>query len=269
MSRHDTRAFKPMSAEDELRLAAAGVGGRKSAGLPPSNWGKSFTSRNDSVENQLVRVQLPRSTDLTLYLQPMRGLNGLPSVDVDYHVTVGTGGIALLSQWVPAPVYGAARHYVADVLEVSVITPGATVIPRIVAANAALGRLNTVVEPGGHVGTSTTPFSVPASAMANLLTKRPDSHAWSQVEPGTCQLFRIPPFATHVQMRVRANNGAADSEMIVFGVGTTGGGAIEGLVSDFALPTPMAPDIPIYGVQCTNANPLVHFDVSMSFTITQ
>jgi hypothetical protein len=231
------------------------------------NWGKSFVSGSPSAQNQLVRVQLPHSRDFTLYLQPMRNTNGTPAAVVNYHVTVGTGGIALVSSFVPVPLVGVARHYVADTLEVSVITPGgAPTTPRIVAANAALGRPSEVFEPGGRVGTSAT-LGVPIASMPGLLTNRPDENSWTRVDPGTNQIIRIPPFATHLEIRTRANNGAAASEMQVYGVGATGGFTINNtLVGDYAVPRPLDPEDCLIAIVNTNINPLIHFDVLCTFT---
>lgn len=243
-----------MSAEDELRAAAAGVGKRQSANLPPSNWGKSFTSRSSDVENQLVRVQLPRSADLTLYLQPMMQ-DGLPVVPVDYHVTIGTGGIAVADQWVPCPVFGAVRHYVADVLEVSVITPGASVAPRIVAANAGLGRPNDALETGSQVGFKGA-SSPTAAEMAKYLSIRPIAHGWITVAPGTGfqPLIRVPRFATTMQVEVYNPLAVADADMQLWGITPNGGeSVVHQLVSAYALPQPLPPDFSLFNFRNNDA----------------
>ena len=214
-----------------------------------------------------MRVQLPQSRDLTLFLQPMRDAgNGLPIVPVDYRVSVGTGGVAVVSAWVPAGCVGAVRHYVADTLEVSVITPGAApATPRIVAANAALGRPTVVFEPGGHVGSYTV--GIAATAMPNLLTSRPDTHSYVRVDPSPKQLFRIPAFATHMQLRVRANTGVADADMQVFGVTPNGGITVSGTpVGDWILtPQPLPPDIVLISIVNADAG-AAHFDIFPVFT---
>lgn len=257
MSRHDTRAFKPQSAEDELRAAAAGVGGRQHGNLPPSNWGKSFTSQSANAENQLVRVRLPHSADLTLFLQPLREQSGLPAAaTIDYRVTVGTGGIAVVQSWIPCPVFGLVRHFVADTLEVTAITPGAApATPRSVAANAALGRPSAISETGSQVGNKGA-ASPTAAEMATYLTTRPIAHSWITVPPGTAAqpLIRVPPFATHMQVEVYNPLAVADADMQLWGITPSGGeSVVHQLVSAYALGQPLPPDFALFNFRNNDA----------------
>lgn len=258
MGRHDTRAFKPLSAEDELRAAAAGVGARQSHGLPPSNWGKSFTSPNVNTENQLVRVTLPQSRDLTLYLQPARDAsNGLPEVSiVDYKVSIGTGGVAVVQTFIPCPVFGVVRHFTADVIEVSVLTPSASPgHPTLVAANVALGRPSDVIEAGSQVGLKGVASPTPAQ-MASFLTIRPTAHGWITVSPGTAfqPLIRVPQFATHMQVEIYNPLAVADADMQLWGITPTGGeSVVHQLVSAYAQPLPLPPQFALFNFRNNDA----------------
>jgi hypothetical protein len=236
--------------------------------LPKPNWGKSFSSQGSNAENQLVRVVLSRSHDITLYLQPLREADGIPVVTVDYHVSIGSGGIAVVNSWIPAPVFGVARHFVADTIEVSVVTPGAApAAPRIVAANAAIGRPSDALEPGGRVGliTAVTPTR---AEMASYLTKRPDTHSWVRVDPGAGAvrvLIRVPMFATHMQIQVANNTGVAAAEQVVNKVAPSGGISVQPqVVGDYATMQPVPPDSALIQLRNTNAGAAT-FDALVTF----
>lgn len=231
-----------------------------------SNWGRSFVSANSEVENQLVRVRLPQPRDLTLYLQPLRQADtGLPtSAVVTYRVTIGSGGIALVNAWIPTPQVGLARHFVADAIDVTAVVPG--VNRRSVAANVAIGTPYEAVEPAAYMGFEPI-GAVLTARLPEFLTARGQSFTWRQIDPGNDYFFRIPPFATHFQIRTRLNNGAAAGEMQVFSVGPTGGVGAVGLVSDFSLVTPLEPNAVMLSLRCTNANPLTHYDALVTFTV--
>lgn len=262
------RRFETKSPEQQLQDAAAALGGRRHNALPPSNWGKSFTTPNPSAENQLVRVALPQSRDLTLFLQPARdSTNGLPERIIDYRVTVGTGGIAVTQSWIPCPVYGVVRHFVADLLEVTVIAPSASVgHPTLVAANAALGRPSDVIEAGSQVGFKSNVSPTPAE-MAAFVTKRPTAHGWINVGPGTAfqPLIRIPAYATKMRVEVYNPSGVADANMVTYAIGANGGSfAVEQPLSVFATPQPLAPDAVLMAFRNDGASLysiLVNFDV--------
>ena len=233
-----------------------------------SQWGRSFVSTNSNVENQLVRVRLPQPRDVTLYLQPLRDVaTGLPvSAVATYKITIGSGGIALVNTWIPAPQVGVARHFVSDAVDVTAIVTGSST--RSIAANLALGTPYDAIEAGPNVDDNPSGVAIPVAKMQEYLTKRPSGFSWKQVDPGTDPLFRIPPFATHVQIRVRANNGAAASEMLVFHITPTGGYSINStFVGDYATPQPLNPDGVLLALRCTNANPLIHYDALVTFTV--
>lgn len=234
------------------------------------NWGRSFSSKGSNVENQLVRLVLPQAHDLTLYLQPLReSADGLPASFIsNYHVTVGTGGIALVNSWIPVPVVGVVRHFVADTIDVTAVTPGASATsPRIVGANVAIGRPSPVLEVG--VFLATIGGSSPTRAeMATFLTQSGDANQ-QQIAAGINSLFRVPPYATHLEIVVTNKSAAIlDTEMQVSFISPNGGtSAATALVSDFASPQPVPPLASL--IKITNAAALGSFRVQLYFTCNQ
>ena len=235
------------------------------------NWGRSVVSTSPGAENQLVRVALPRSEDLTLYLQPAREKNGLPSTGrlVSYRVTIGTGGIAVTQTWIPCPQFGVVRHFVADLLEVTVTTPigASAAFPLSLSANSAIGRPSALMEAGSQVGSKNN-NSPTLAEMASYLTKAPTANGWIGVSPGTGfqPLIRIPTFATRMEVEIYNPSGVADADMQLWGITPNGSeSVIHQLVSTYADPQPIGPEFCLFNFR--NNDAANTYFVLVNFTI--
>jgi len=143
-------------------------------------WGRSFQASGAAggLRTQYIRVDLPRSTDLTIYLGGAYDPN-LPPPDrtsVNYELFWSNGGIAM-QRTVLAPARGMAVHVVASVLEVN-STPS---VDARIQAFAAMGR----------------PTTFELAAFASL----------TQVPALGTLVLNVPDFATGV--RVFAQDSAA------------------------------------------------------------
>lgn len=154
-------------------------------GVPQKpNWGRSFPmSQTQGPEVELVRVQLPRSEDFTLYLN--EGSNTLGYINLnEFHVSVGNGGTSR-NLTIQASVLGTTLHVV-----------GSQVIVR---------------------ATNYTPYPIPAnemplyrvSAMAGLgrpyaLTRRlfNNSNSNNLIPAASSRDFTLDPWVTAVQVSI-------------------------------------------------------------------
>lgn len=173
--------------------------------VSPSQWGRSVTLPIPvgTQRSQIARVHLPRPCDLSVYLSGQYVQSGTSAQQsatwLTYRVTVGSGGVALFNGQLPAAAAGTVRHFVADSIEVNAEvraqpTPAGNTVR--VFGCVAIGRPSVVHEPGALLQTTAGPIT---SAMMWL--EPVQNVGWVSLAGGN-KLFRVPPWATKVQVQV-------------------------------------------------------------------
>ena len=148
------------------------------------NWGGSVAALelirnvggggNVVTKRELVRIKLPRTTDVTVYLNIEPMVSNVSTFAFLAEITWGSQGGSSLTEEVQIPVRGVALHYVASELFVRVwtMTTGPNPDPNVrISATATLGRPSESYVPlGAHWdspsgGSGALPLSVPKWAI--------------------------------------------------------------------------------------------------------
>lgn len=176
-------------------------------------WGRSFQvpAPFQPQTHQLVRLQLPQSQDITLYLQGL-DYSGAGPQRMTYNVAIGSGGISIVERRVQAPAVGVVRHFVADSVTVEAVLPTspnyANGQQARIAACAALGSPSRTVEMGAAT-------DVPPVANSFRRTQD-DTVGWVSVFSGTAQYVRVPQWATGVRIAGVPQNFTDRSKMLIY-----------------------------------------------------
>jgi hypothetical protein len=207
----------------DLIAAAARRAVQKTPTTKAPEWGRSFTVPVGSVEqrSQLIRVQLPQPQDVTLYLQGLliqTASFGAAQFSTNYSITVGCGGIALVSEDVWVPAVGRALHYTTDRIDVvGVVTESSAVAIAgtiRIAAAVSLGSPNISYRVGDVA--YTLPFGVPNfQPPNNALTKAPLQLGWFPVASSYYQFVRVPAWASRVRMMWDLTGGVTPDQVNV------------------------------------------------------
>jgi hypothetical protein len=226
----------------------------------PPQWGRSISSVG-ATQAQLVRLRLPKPTDVTLYLEGQTYNDGgfVGPAPANYRVSIGGGGVSLEQGDVFVPAVGVARHYVTDTLEVNVDLAATGLGGRRVAAAAAIGRPFQTLRVGDYIFATVAPLVVPPS---NSWTKPPTFSGWTGVNNATFAFFRVPTFATRARIAVgEFAGGATAADIQVREVDWTGDTypfqppnpnptAIQRVVTDYADFQPLAPQTVYLRLRC-------------------
>lgn len=176
-------------------------------------WGRSFQvpAPFQAQTHQLVRLQLPQSQDITLYLQGI-DYSGAGPQRMTYNVSVGSGGIAIVERRVQAAALGVVRHFVADSLTVEAVLP---VSPSF--ANGQQARIAACAALGSPVVSVETGSASDVPPIANSIRRTQDEAVgWFSVFFGTPQYVRVPQWATGVRIAGVPLNFTDRTKMLVY-----------------------------------------------------
>jgi hypothetical protein len=229
-----------------------------------TNWGRNVRATTASTqEHQLVRLKLSRPTDVSLYLKGLE--DNQAAHPMTYQVTVGSGGVPLYNGALQVPAVGACRHYVADTIDVTATIPGAAVSPtnpRSVGAVASLGSPTPTVEYGGLAQTIASVHGPLAPNSKNAVGY---SWGWTLIAAAAPAIFRVPPWATGVNIKVRGATAAADGRVIERSA--SGGFPATGddSIALYGNTQPLSPDA--WFIEISNSNVGVGFFALVTFHV--
>lgn len=215
-------------------------------------WGRSAvaTPPNGPVAQQLVRLELPHAQDVAVAFQGRR--DSTSYLPAQYRVTVGAGGIALFDGQLYVPAVGMVQHFVADHVDVIGMLPASGIAgdPKRIGACVALAQTRENQQIGGLV----TRIPVPGSVGLDLANIEPTSWGWTRIETANNALFRVPLWATSLQIAAKGIVATLPAEMVVREVSSTGGVLVATrTVADYASGQPLDPQTWFIEVDCTAA----------------
>lgn len=163
------------------------------------NWGRSYPVQlTEGPPVELVRLQLPRPTDVTVYLgEPIVTTGSGYPVQVPYTISFGSGGTARTLTAL-APVLGGVHHVVASKVEVRSVPFSSLAVPPEKLSQVRISAMAGLGRPTEHV---------------RRLFRTVNYN--TQVTPGGQRSWVLDPFTTKVRITMSATAGAVADPALV------------------------------------------------------